>query len=98
MGMNDRQDIEHAVAAYLEGFHEGDADKLAAVFHPACTLRQPLNDKIQSLRLEAWLEMVRGRSSPHSQGLIRADDVLVIDVPGPTLAHVKLRCAIRHAF
>jgi Putative lumazine-binding len=98
MGMNDRQEIEQAVATYLDGFHEGDAGKLAAVFHPTCTLTQSLNGEIQILQREAWLEMVRGRPSPQSQGLSRADQVLAIEVVGPTLAHVKLRCAIPPRF
>ena len=30
--------IEAAVRTYLDGLHEGDADKLASVFHPTSSL------------------------------------------------------------
>lgn len=43
---------------------------------------------------DQWLEMTRGRPSPAALGLTRADEILSIDVLGPTTAHVKLKCAI----
>jgi hypothetical protein len=43
---------------------------------------------------DAWLEAVRNRPSPKASGLPRSDEILTIEVAGPTMAFVKLRCAI----
>jgi hypothetical protein len=55
------------------------------------------------LRLEVtprdkWLDKVRARLSPKQQGLPRHDHVLTIDLVSPTMAYVKLKCAIPPRF
>lgn len=38
MGTDERSAIEAVVMTYLDGLHEGDADKLASVFHTTSAL------------------------------------------------------------
>ena len=92
--MNDGQAIRAAVQTYLDGLYEGDADKLAAVFHPTSALTQWQDGELKITPRDAWLEAVRNRPSPHARGLARADEILAIEQIGPAMAHVKLRCAI----
>ncbi|HTT12455.1 MAG TPA: nuclear transport factor 2 family protein [Burkholderiaceae bacterium] len=47
---------------------------------------------------DQWFEMVRNRPSPKARGLARHDEILQIDQASPTMAFVKLRCAIPPRF
>lgn len=90
----DRAAIEAVVATYLDGLYEGDADKLASAFHPTSALAQVKDGKLDVTPRDAWLDAVRNRPSPKASGLPRTDEVLTIEIAGPTMAFVKLRCAI----
>ena len=90
----ERAAIEAVIQIYLDGLYEGNADKLAEAFHPTSSLAQTIEGKLKVTPRDVWLEAVRNRLSPRSQNLARDDEVLAIDITGPTLAFVKLRCAI----
>ena len=94
----DRQDIEAVVQTYLDGLHEGDADKLAQAFHPTSALTQWFEGELKITPRDTWLDAVRNRPSPKALGLARADEILSIDQVGPEMALVKLRCAIPPRF
>ena len=94
----DRIAIEAAVKTYLDGLYEGDAEKLASVFHPTSSLTYEENGALTPLPRDQWLEAVRNRPSPQSRGLSRHDQVLQIDQASPTTAFVKLKCAIPPRF
>jgi hypothetical protein len=96
--MNDREAIEAAVHTYFDGLYEGDADKIASVFHQTSALTQVFEDKLVIVPRDEWLAAVRSRPSPKSRGLDRHDRILSIDQPGPTMAHVKVACAIPPRF
>jgi hypothetical protein len=95
---NETTAIEAAVRTYLDGLYEGDADKLAAVFHPTSALTGLVDGKLVITPRDKWLDAVRGRPSPKKSGLARHDHVLAIDIVGPTMAQVKLNCAIPPRF
>jgi hypothetical protein len=94
MSSNDRQAIEQMVQTYLDGLYEGDADKLASVFHHTSVLTYEQDGKLVVLPREQWLKMVRERPKPKDKGLPRDDVILMIDQSGPTTAFVKLKCQI----
>lgn len=90
---NDLKAIEAATWTYLNGLYEGDVDKLSHVFHPTSALTSAQEDgAIKILPRDQWLEWVRGRPSPKAAGLARGDHILTIDLVGPTLALVKVKC------
>ena len=94
MSDDERGAIEQAVQTYFDGLYEGDADKLASVFHETSALSCEHEGKLNVLPLAQWLEMVRSRPSPKSRGLARDDAIVQIDQSGPTTAFVKVRCQI----
>jgi Putative lumazine-binding len=94
MSSNDRQAIEQMAQTYLDGLYEGDADKLASVFHDTSVLTYEQDGKLVVLPREQWLKMVRERPKPKDKGLPRDDVILMIDQSGPTTAFVKLKCQI----
>ena len=90
--------IEAVVKTYLDGLYEGDADKLAAAFHPTSALTSEDGGALKIVPRDAWLDLVRSRPSPRAQNLSRHDEILQIDVAGPGTAFVKLKCAIPPRF
>ena len=96
---NDVNSIEGVIKSYLDGLHEGDTAKIAGAFHPTSALTSVADDgELQILPRDLWLDRVRARPSPKQQGLSRHDQVLSIDLVGPTMAYVKLKCAIPPRF
>jgi hypothetical protein len=91
---DERAAIEAAVKTYLDGLYEGDAEKLASVFHPASALTSEQNGALTHLPREEWLTIVRGRVSAKAQGLERRDEILQIDQSSPTTAFVKVKCQL----
>jgi hypothetical protein len=90
--------IEAVLWTYLDGLHEGDADKLAAAFHPVSHLYSDDKGSVADLPRDHWLEWVRSRPSPQSKGLARHDRIVSIDQSGPATAFVKLECAVPPRF
>ena len=90
--------IEAAVQSYLDGLYEGDADKLAGVFHPTSSLTYEENGALTPIPRDEWLKAVRERPSGKARGLARHDHVLQIDLASPTMAFVKLKCALPPLF
>jgi hypothetical protein len=95
---NDAAAIRAAAQIYLDGLYEGDADKLASVFHPTSALTWEENGVLTPLPRDQWLEAVRNRPSAKARGLARQDEILQIDQASPTMAFVKLKCAIPPRF
>lgn len=90
--------IRTAAQTYLDGLYEGDADKLASVFHPTSALTWEENGVLTPLPRDQWLDAVRSRPSAKARGLARQDEILQIDQASPTMAFVKLKCAIPPRF
>jgi Putative lumazine-binding len=95
---DDRNAIEQTVRTYLDGLYEGDADKLASVFHETCALTYEQDGELTVLPRAQWLKAVRERPTPKSKGLPRDDAILLVDQSGPTTAFVKLKCQIPPRF
>ena len=91
---DERNAIERTVQTYLDGLYEGDADKLASVFHETSALTYEQDGKLTVLPREQWLKAVRERGSPKSKGLTRDDAILLVDQSGPATALVKVKCQI----
>jgi hypothetical protein len=95
---DDRKAIETAVWTYLDGLYEGDVEKLASVFHPTSALTYEQDGRLVPLPRDEWLAAVRSRPSAKARGLARHDEVLQIDQATPTMAFVKLKCALPPRF
>jgi hypothetical protein len=95
---NERAEIEAVVKTYLDGLYEGNAEKLARVFHPTSALTHDMGDGLKIVPRDAWLDAVKNRPSPQSQNLGRHDEIVQIDQSGPTTAFVKVKCAMPPRF
>ena len=56
------------------------------------------NGVLTPLPRDQWLAAVRNRPSAQARGLPRHDEILQIDQASPTMAFVKLKCAIPPRF
>jgi hypothetical protein len=88
----DLREIHKTVSIYFDGLYEGDAEKLASVFHPAASLTYLAEGAVKVLPRDEWLAAVRGRVKPKDAGLERLDRILSVDVAGPDMAFVKVAC------
>jgi hypothetical protein len=98
-GSDDVKNIEGVIQCYLDGLYESDAGKIASAFHPTSALTSVTADgELVITPRDKWLDNVRARPSPKQRGLPRHDRVLTIDLASPTMAYVKLNCAIPPRF
>ncbi len=88
-------DIDALLSLYFDGLYEGDADKLAAAFHPVAHLYS-VNAAGQAvdLPLADWLEIVRNRPSAAANGDARDDRIVMVDQSGPDTAFAKVQCQL----
>ena len=94
MSTDDRAAIAQTIQTYFDGLYEGDADKLASVFHPGSALTYEHKGAVVAWPLADWLKAVRERPSPQAQGLARDDAILLVDQSSPITALVKVKCQI----
>ena len=73
-------------------FDPGDVEKLGSVFHPTSALTQSLDGELKVVPREEWFNAVRNRAAPKATGLERGDHILTIDLVGPSMALVKVKC------
>jgi len=90
----DRSTVEAVVKHYFDALYEGDADKLAAIFHPSADLRWLEKGELQILTVPDWMERVRKRASAKSEGKPRDDFIVTIDRSDDSTAFIKVRCQL----
>lgn len=96
--IDDHRAILDCIAAYLDGLYEGDADKIASVFHPTGALTYEEQGQLRITPRDEWLHIVRNRPSPQANGQPRHDRIWQIDQSAPGTAFVKLSCAVTPRF
>jgi hypothetical protein len=92
---DDTKAIEAVIKTYFDGLYDGDVEKLATAFHATSALTSVGADgKLAIVTRAQWFDAVAKRPSAKSQGQARADHILMIDQPGPTMAFVKVKCQL----
>ena len=87
-------EITDALADYFNGIHEGDVDKLQRVFHADARLYSATAGDMVKMELSEYMDLVRGRPSPASQGAQRTDRIISIDTAGPASVAVKVELSV----
>ena len=91
---HNRSTIDDMIALYFDGLHEGNTDKLGAIFHPSADLRWLEKGELQVLTVPDWLERVRQRPSAKAEGKPREDFVVTVDRSDDSTAFIKVRCQL----
>jgi len=90
----DRSSVEAVVQNYFDALYEGDADKLAATFHPSADLRWVEKGELKIITVPDWLAWVRKRTSAKAEGKAREDFIVTIDRSDESTAFIKARCQL----
>lgn len=95
--MSAKNEIRAALEKYFDALHEGDVDKVRAIFHPAAHLYSGTGGALVDMPLDDYVGLIAGRASPASHGVTRSGTVELIDESGPesALARVTLDIGAR---
>jgi hypothetical protein len=91
LSLFDQAALEDIARKYFEALYQGNADLFAAIFHPEARLFCFADPVPVIIGLDEYLAIVRGRASPASRKDPREDEVLSIEIPTPTTAHLRVR-------
>ncbi len=89
--MSDETSIREIARKYFDALYNGDADLFAEIFHLAATLYCFADPKPIVMGVDDYLTVVRGRASPASRRDPREDEILSVEVPTLTTAHLRVR-------
>lgn len=87
------------MAEYFRALHEGDVEGIRAMFLADGGLFWAQDDgQVTYISLEAYLEIVRGRTAPKAAGHRRYGLILTIDLGSARTALAKVRSAVQPRF
>src|SRR5277367_1083470 len=95
---HDRSSVEAVVKGYFDALYEGDADKMAVIFHPSADLRWVEKGELKVLTVPDWLASIRKRPSAKAEGKPREDFIVTIDRSDNSTAFIKVRCQLPPRF
>ena len=89
--MTDLDEIRSTIQNYFDGLYHGDIEKMRRAFHPCCHLYSGMEGGIQDESAPDWFRRIRNRASPASEGALRRDRIVFIDLNGSGSALVKVQ-------
>lgn len=89
--MSDENAIRDIASKYFDALYTGNADLFEAIFHPDAKLFCFADSAPVIMGVEDYLAIVRGRASPASRNDPRKDEIVLVEVPTPTTAHLRVR-------
>lgn len=89
MNKDDFANVTTIVQQYFDGLHNGDVEKLSAIFHSDASLKTPGNRR----SVKQWLTDVANRPTPQEQGRAFEFKILSLDIVQDQ-AMVKIHCPL----
>jgi hypothetical protein len=91
MGAHSGVDDTHAAilalwSEYRDGIYEGDANRLAAIFHPAASMFYVSGGDLVVTPIAKYFDIVRNRAAPRASGAGRRERLVSLAVPSPDSA------------
>lgn len=83
--------VRAATQVYLDALFFGDVEGFRSIFHPQAQLYSATEGKLVSFNVDAYMDLVANRPSPHDKGDERQDEILSISVGSPTTAHARVK-------
>lgn len=87
-------EIATALAAYFDGFYEGNIEKLQSIFHPTCHLYSAPNGELMDSNMEAVYGRVGNRTKPSERGDPKEDGIIAVDQSAPECSFAKVMIAL----
>lgn len=91
---NGFDDISKLMEAYFEGLHHADTNTLAKVFHGDARYINMTEGDYMNKSLEEYFAVVDNRTPPSSNGEVRNDQIISIEIGGDNMAFVKARMSM----
>ncbi len=66
---------------YRDGIYDGDADRLARIFHPSACMFFIAEDKLAATPIQKYIEVVRNRTAPRVTSAPRNERLVSIAMP-----------------
>ncbi|MET3791477.1 nuclear transport factor 2 family protein [Aquamicrobium terrae] len=85
------ENVRAATQVYLDALFFGDVERFRSIFHPQAQLYSATEGKLVNLNVDAYMDLVANRPSPHDKGDERQDEIVSISVGSPTTAHVRVK-------
>ncbi|MGS1096688.1 nuclear transport factor 2 family protein (plasmid) [Aquamicrobium terrae] len=85
------ENVRAATQVYLDALFFGDVERFRSIFHPQAQLYSATEGKLVNLNVDAYMDLVANRPSPHDKGNERQDEIVSISVGSPTTAHVRVK-------
>jgi len=89
--LTDLDEIRSTIQNYFDGLYHGDIEKMQRAFHPCCHLYSGMEGGIQDESAPDWFRRIQNRASPASEGALRRDRIVFIDLNGSGSALVKVQ-------
>jgi hypothetical protein len=89
--MSNESELRDLANKYFNALYTGDAILFERIFHPAAMLYCFTEATPVIMSVERYLDIVRGRASPASRKDPREDQIVSIEIPTPTTAHLRVR-------
>ena len=89
--MTDLDEIRSTIQNYFDGLYHGDIERMQRAFHPCCHLYSGMEGGIQDESAPDWFRRIQNRASPASEGALRRDRIVLIDLNGSGSALVKVQ-------
>ena len=89
--MTDLDEIRSTIQNYFDGLYHGDIERMQRAFHPCCHLYSGMEGGIQDESAPDWFRRIQNRASPASEGALRRDRIVFIDLNGSGSALVKVQ-------
>ena len=84
-------DIATLAEKYCETLYFVNADVVTEIFHPDAKLFCNTNDECGTMGLSEYLDIIKNRTSPSERGDRREEEIVSINVPSPTTAHLRVK-------
>ena len=86
--------IARALQDYFDGLYRSDTRLLARIFHPKAVYACATSGELVRMTMDEYFPVVDTRLSPASLDEPRQDEIVSIELAGPSTAFVHARCAI----
>ena len=87
-------EIARVLQEYFDGLYYSDTRRLARVFHPKAIYACATEPELLYRTMDVYFPVVDQRPSPASRNEPRRDEIVSIELAGPSTAFVHARCAI----
>ncbi len=89
-----REEIQQLLKQYFDALYRGDLQSLSQVFHNKAYYCYLQNQQLVHWNMSTYFDAFQKRVHPFENTQRRQDEILSIDVAGPSVALAKVKCAI----